>query len=976
MESWLPSKFTTIPAEILMLVLLSQLVLLFSNLCFPIPIMATASRIESQGRALLQWKATIETEDLLHTWTSTASPCNWTGITCRYDGHLMLTITKVQLRKLGLEGKLETLNFSALPSLRVLDLNGNHIHGSIPAAISALSKLTILDLSVNNLRGIIPSELGNLTKLKALWLSQNQISGSIPLSFGKLVNLNLLAISKNFLVGSIPPAFGNLTKLKGLYLWSNKLNGSIPSEIGNLVSLTGFDISNNQITGLIPPSLGSLKSLTGLALSHNYLFGKVPNEFSNLTNLNNLQLVNDNLSGNLPQDLARGGLLNKLALAYNNFQGPIPMSLKNSTNLVRVHLERNQFTGDVSESFGVHPYLDYINLSFNKLSGTLSPFWGACVNLTSIEISSNRISGLIPLEIGQLPKLHLLDISSNNLVGKIPKEFGNLSYIFHLNMSNNQLTGTIPPEFGDLSSLEVLDLSSNNLTGEIPIRLEHCLKLNSLKFSSNELSGAIPSQLGDLNLHDVLDLSDNLFTGKIPTQLSKLMMLQKMNLSHNHLVGGIPSSFQLMTSLTSFDISYNSLEGPIPENHFFEAAPIKWFTHNKGLCGQVHGLPRCNQSSSTSKGGGKKYQKVIILIVLPIFGTLFLILLIVAITLLRYKRKKLMANDSDEEVGGQYCFSIWNVNHGKEIYKEIIRATENFDNKYQIGAGACSIVYKATLSSRETLAIKKFHKEEGRVNEQAFQNEVQALIEIRHRNIVRFYGCCSTKKFNFLAYKYMETGRLGATLRSEQGAIELDWIKRVSIVRDIAQALSYLHHDCAPPIIHRDITSNNILLDEEYKACVSDFGISRTLKPNSSHWSLVAGTYGYMAPELAYVMRVTEKCDVYSFGIVALEVIHGRHPGDLLSNLSLSMLVKDILDPRLPLHIANQVITNQVHSMISIAMQCINTDPQARPTMQQVSQRLPSPKSLPTSNIYPFEALTLYRLIKIAHTHIDDQAFE
>jgi len=263
MESWLPSKFTTIPAEILMLVLLSQLVLLFSNLCFPVPIMVTASRIESQGRALLQWKASLETQDLLNTWTSkTSSPCNWTGITCRYDGHLMLTITKVQLRELGLEGKLETLNFSALPSLRVLDLNGNHIHGSIPVAISALSKLTTLDLSVNNLRGIIPSELGNLTKLKALWLSQNQISGSIPPSFGKLVNLNLLTISKNCLVGSIPPGFGNLTKIKGLYLWSNRLSGSIPNEIGNLVSLTGFDISDNQITGLIPPSLGSLKSLT------------------------------------------------------------------------------------------------------------------------------------------------------------------------------------------------------------------------------------------------------------------------------------------------------------------------------------------------------------------------------------------------------------------------------------------------------------------------------------------------------------------------------------------------------------------------------------------------------------------------------------------------------------------------------------------------------------------------------------------
>ncbi|KAH7690933.1 Non-specific serine/threonine protein kinase protein [Dioscorea alata] len=211
----------------------------------------------------------------------------------------------------------------------------------------------------------------------------------------------------------------------------------------------------------------------------------------------------------------------------------------------------------------------------------------------------------------------------------------------------------------------------------------------------------------------------------------------------------------------------------------------------------------------------------------------------------------------------------------------------------------------------------------------------------------------------------MERGSLCTNLRSEQGAMELDWIKRVSIVRDIAQALSYLHHDCNPSIVHRDITSNNILLDEEYKACVADFGISRLLKPNSSHWSSLAGTYGYMAPELAYVMRVTEKCDVYSFGIVALEVIHGAHPGDFLSNLSLSMLVKDMLDSRLPLHNTDQVTTNQLLLVILIAMQCIDTVPQARPTMQEVSQRLSSPKSVLISDNYSYQALTLNHLINI-----------
>ncbi|XP_039142820.1 MDIS1-interacting receptor like kinase 2-like [Dioscorea cayenensis subsp. rotundata] len=190
-----------------------------------------------------------------------------------------------------------------------------------------------------------------------------------------------------------------------------------------------------------------------------------------------------------------------------------------------------------------------------------------------------------------------------------------------------------------------------------------------------------------------------------------------------------------------------------------------------------------------------------------------------------------------------------------------------------------------------------------------------------------------------------------------------DWIERANIIKDIAHALSYLHHNCVPPIVHRDITSNNILMDEEHKACISDFGIAKSLNPNSSHWSMLAGTHGYMAPELAYIMRVTEKCDVYSFGVVALEVIHGMHPGDLLSALAPSMLVKDILDPRLPLHMGDQVAANRILSVIFIALQCIDANPQSRPTMEQVSQILSSDKSLSISSMIPFHALTLAQLM-------------
>ncbi|KAJ0967445.1 hypothetical protein J5N97_024362 [Dioscorea zingiberensis] len=674
--------------------------------------MATASskNIEFQGRALLQWKATLQTQHLLNTWTFQTSPCNWTGVTCRGSllshrdhHHFMPTITRIQLSQMGLEGKLETLNFSALPSLRVLNLTANNLHGSIPAAISSLSKLIYLDLSDNN-----------------------QISGSIPSSLGP-----------------------------------------IPTEIGNLLNLRDFDISNNQIIGSIPKAIGNLTKLEIFSAIINNINGPLPNEMANLTNLIKLQLGNNNLSGNIPQDLAKGGLLQNLSLIYNNFEGHIPVSLKNSTNLIRVRLEGNQFTGDISESFGIHPLLDYIDLSFNRLSGTLSQSWGACLNLTSFKISGNMITGEIPVEISQMPKLQLLDISSNKLVGNIPREFRRLSYLFHLNMSNNQLSGTIPPEFGDLSSLKILDLSRNKLSGKIPIQIENCFELDLLSLSNNDLSGAIPFQLGNLKLHRVLDLSDNLFTGEVPTQLSKLTELQMLNLSHNELVGRIPSSFQLMRSLTSIDLSYNFLDGPVPQSKIFRRAPIEWFIHNKGLCGEVQGLPPCAPSSWESRDKKITHRnKVIIWVIIPTASILFLLFLIAAIILPYCKRKKHTATETAEVVNGG-IFTIWNFN-GKEAYKEIIEATENFDDKYRIGVGGYGTVYVATVSSGETFAIKKIHKIEDQASEQAFRNEIQALTQIRHRNIVKLYGFCSTNEFNFLAYEYMERGSVGAILRTQR----------------------------------------------------------------------------------------------------------------------------------------------------------------------------------------------------------------
>ncbi|KAJ7962177.1 putative Receptor protein kinase [Quillaja saponaria] len=309
-------------------------------------------------------------------------------------------------------------------------------------------------------------------------------------------------------------------------------------------------------------------------------------------------------------------------------------------------------------------------------------------------------------------------------------------------------------------------------------------------------------------------------------------------------------------------------------------------------------------------------------------------------------------------------FSIWNFD-GKIAYEDIINATEDFDIRHCIGTGAYGSVYRAQLPSGKIVALKKLHPLESQEPslDRSFRNEVKMLTNILHRNIVKLHGFCLHKRCMFLVYEYMEQGSLFCVLSNDVEAEQLTWSKRVNIVKGIAHALSYMHHDCSPTIIHRDITSNNILLNGELEAFVSDFGTARLLDPDSSNQTLLVGTYGYVAPELAYTMVVTEKCDVYSFGVVALETMMGKHPGDLISSLSTSsaqnIMLKDVLDPRLSLS-CYQRIGGDVVLVVTLALACLHSKPKSRPSMQQVAQEFMIPRlSLPKA----FDEISVQQLI-------------
>ncbi|XLT25263.1 hypothetical protein HN873_056555 [Arachis hypogaea] len=291
------------------------------------------------------------------------------------------------------------------------------------------------------------------------------------------------------------------------------------------------------------------------------------------------------------------------------------------------------------------------------------------------------------------------------------------------------------------------------------------------------------------------------------------------------------------------------------------------------------------------------------------------------------------------------------INDGKIVFEDIIDATQDFDIRYCIGTGAYGSVYRAQLPSGKVVALKKLHQLESQNPsfDKSFRNEVKMLTQIIHRNIVKFHGFCLHNRCMFLIYEYMERGNLFYALRIDDEAEELSWSQRVNIVSGTTNALSYMHHDCSPAIVHKDL-----------HVVVSDFGTARLIDPDSSNQTLQVGTYEYLAPELAYMLTLTEKCDVYSFGVVALETLMGRHMGDLISSLfessSKNIIVKDLLDSRIHLPSCQKDI-QVIVQVVTLALACLHSNSKSRLSMQQVAHELSNFKQ--SSLILPLSEITV-----------------
>ncbi|KAK3415142.1 hypothetical protein EUGRSUZ_H00704 [Eucalyptus grandis] len=803
-------------------------------------------------------------------------------------------------------------------------------------------------------RGIGCDDPGSVSELN---LTNMGLQGSLSkLNFTALSNVISLNLSANSLYGPIPPSVGNLSN-------SNNLSSSIPEEVGTLRHLKELYLGENSLNGSIPRSIGKLVNLSELTLHYNHLSGFIPDEMNNLRFLRCIHIGDNKLIGRLPDNVCLGGLLENFTAPNNHFNGHIPKSLKNCSSLKRIRLEGNQLTGNLTEDLGAYPNLKYIDLSYNRFYGELSSNWGRSANFTSVRISSNNISGEIHPMIWNMAQLRVLDLSSNYITGWLPRELRRLTYLLELDLHDNKISGNIAPEIGHLSTLEKLNLGSNKFGGSIPQQLGQCRSLWNLNLSNNEIQASIPSEIGNLQFLRDLDLSFNFLAGKIPRSIGKLTTLEVLNLSYNSISGFIPQSFNDLLGLVSVNISHNDLEGPIPNIEAFRDAPYSAVAGNKaGLCGVAAGLKKCSERTRSKKG-----NKFIILIIFSQLSFIILTSLLIGVIFLACQRGKRTEQDSLEARVPGDAFAIWSYD-GKMVYENIIKATEGFDSKYYVGEGGYGVVYKAKLFVNQVFAVKKIHapQDNETLGLMSLEREATALANIRHRNIVKLYGYCFHPRDSFLVYEFMERGSLRRALGDNEMAMEFDWAKRASAIKGVADALCYMHHDCSPPWIHRDITRNNVLLDGDYEARVSDSGTARLLKSDSSNWTSLVGTVGYIAPELAYSTVVTEKCDVYSFEVVALEVIMGRYPGDPISSsrqsstLSMQMdsgtLLQDMLDRRLSLPLDKDA--ENVVSSAKLALACLRVDPHRRPTMQKACQVL----SIQVPLVKPFSDVRLSEL--------------
>ncbi|RZB71043.1 LRR receptor-like serine/threonine-protein kinase RPK2 [Glycine soja] len=817
--------------------------------------------------------------------------------------------------------------------LRGVYLSFNQLSGVIPREIGEnCEKLEHLDLSVNSMVGVIPGSLGNCGRLKTLLLYSNLLEEGIPGELGSLKSLEVLDVSRNILSSSVPRELGNCLELRVLVLSNlfdprgdvadsdlgklgsvddqlNYFEGAMPAEILLLPKLRILWAPMVNLEGGLQRSWGGCESLEMVNLAQNFFSGKFPNQLGVCKKLHFVDLSANNLTGELSQEL-RVPCMSVFDVSGNMLSGSVPdfsdnacppvpswngtlfadgdLSLPYASFFMSKVRERSLFTSmegvgtSVVHNFGQNSFtgIQSLPIARDRL-GKKSGY--------TFLVGENNLTGPFPTflfeKCDELEAL-LLNVSYNRISGQIPSNFGGICRsLKFLDASGNELAGPIPLDLGNLVSLVSLNLSRNQLQGQIPTSLGQMKNLKFLSLAGNRLNGLIPTSLGQLYSLKVLDLSSNSLTGEIPKAIENMRNLTDVLLNNNNLSGHIPNGLAHVATLSAFNVSFNNLSGSLPSN----SGLIKCSSAvGNPFLSPCHGVslsvPSVNQpgppdgnsyntatAQANDKKSGNGFSSIEIASITS--ASAIVSVLIALIVLFFYTRKW---KPRSRVVGSIRKEVTVFTDIGVPLtFETVVQATGNFNAGNCIGNGGFGATYKAEISPGILVAVKRLAV--GRFQGvQQFHAEIKTLGRLHHPNLVTLIGYHACETEMFLIYNYLSGGNLEKFIQ-ERSTRAVDWKILYKIALDIARALAYLHDTCVPRVLHRDVKPSNILLDDDFNAYLSDFGLARLLGTSETHATTgVAGTFGYVAPEYAMTCRVSDKADVYSYGVVLLELLSDK----------------------------------------------------------------------------------------------------
>ncbi|CAA0840062.1 Leucine-rich repeat protein kinase family protein [Striga hermonthica] len=891
---------------------------------------------------------------LINIWTnfppnwSGADPCGdgWDGITCVNNRVVSITLASINLS------------------------------GQLSSDVAKLSELLTLDLSYNKgMTGPLPAAIGDVTKLSSLILVGCGFSGLIPPSIGSLQRLRYLSLNSNNFIGGIPPSIGNLSNLYWLDLADNKLTGSIPISNGTspgldmLVNARHFHFGKNQLSGRIPPQLfnSNLKLIHLVTICCTFYFVRfiyLCFVFVSLLQIILRLLENNQLSGSIPSTLGLVQTLEVVRLDRNTLSGPVPENLNNLTSVQELFLANNRLTGLVPDLTGMSA-LNYVDMSNNTFDTTDIPAWFSSLqSLTSLIMENTQIQGPLPVSLFSLPQLQMVALKNNQVNETLNIGSSYSDQLQLIDLQNNSidaftqragyniqiilLGNPICNEGGETQTFCQIPRQANTSYSTPP---ENCTPVlcSSDKISSptckcmHPYTGMLffraPAFSDYGNTSRFISLQQKLMS----TFQSNGLPVDSVSLSSpmrdldNYLVLSLqvfPSGLDYFNrtgiSRVGFILSNQTFKPP-PEfgPFFFLASSYQYFA------GQGE---RSHKSSSTGVIVGATVGGAV----------LFLLLVIAGVYAFRQKRRAESAAKKSDP------FAAWdpNTNSGGVpqlkgakcfLFEELKQSTNNFSEANDIGEGGYGKVYRGILSNGKLVAIKRAQQGsmQGKLE---FKTEIELLSRVHHKNLVSLVGFCFEQGEQMLVYEYIANGTLRDSLSGRTG-IRLDWMRRLKIALGSARGLQYLHDLADPPIIHRDIKSNNILLDDRLNAKVADFGLSKPMGDSGRDHitTQVKGTMGYMDPEYYMTQQLTEKSDVYSFGVVLLELLTSKTP--IEKGKYIVREVKQAMDASKDLYnlqslfdpvVAASLSPASVEKLVDLALACVQELGVHRPTMSEV----------------------------------------